>query len=159
MKLGNLFFIAIAIFVFEVRAQNGSGSVTNTSSSSPATNSNRTPVGGVPRFVRDNPVPEVFFVDGNRSIVLSTVSGEAYNRMMTNINAALQKHSTVRLLIDKSSGVAVDIEGAVVESQSSSVYDENPPQDLLRSPEAPTAAGPQKTGSQAPAAPNPGPSK
>jgi hypothetical protein len=90
----------------------------------------------VPRMVRENPVPEVFFNEGAtyRSLQISTSSTEAYNRIMNAINSSMRSHTAAKLLINKKTRTVVDADGAPTSSGGTSVYDEGTADDLIASP-------------------------
>ena len=103
----------------------------------------------VPRMVRENPVPEVFFNEGStyRSLQISTSSTEAYNRIMNAINASLRSHTAAKLLINKKTRTIVDADGAPASSGGASVYDDSTADDLIASPTVQPGAGkPQGSG-------------
>jgi hypothetical protein len=65
-------------------------------------------VKGIPRLIRDSPVPQVFFSDINDTYYLPT--SDDYNRIMNALTIGLQKKAAVSMVVNKKTGLILDID-------------------------------------------------
>ena len=96
----------------------------------------RFPWSAAVRLVRENPAPEVFFVEGSAypSMRIATNSTEAYNRVMNAANNSIRTRQVARLLINKKTGLIVDADGVQPSAAAGSIYDDGP-DDYITSPQ------------------------
>jgi hypothetical protein len=104
-------------------------------------------VKGIPRLIRDSPVPQVFFSDINDTYYLPT--SDDYNRIMNALTIGLQKKAAVSMVVNKKTGLILDVDTGKLPASTGGGpgYDSVPDDD---SAAVPAATG-QRAAQQAPA--------
>ncbi len=81
---------------------------------------------GIPRLIRDYPVPQVFFRDISGSYQIPSNSSDDYNRFINSLNAALSRKIPITVIIDPKTNTIVDIVDAPKALRSGSLYEDIP---------------------------------
>jgi hypothetical protein len=121
---------------FQANSQQQNTTIITSPISGSTADDTRFPFAAAVRLARENPAPEVFFVDGSAyaSLRIATNSTDAYNRVMNAVNNSIRTRQPAKLLINKKTGLIVDADGVQPSAGAGSIYDDGP-DDYITSPQ------------------------